>query len=56
MLQQRHREDALKLKVLRSQVKAGADALKRGDFLEIDDIDLDRYLETLTAATSKEAG
>lgn len=39
VLQQRRQEDALKLKVLRSQIKAGADALKRGDFVELDEID-----------------
>lgn len=49
VLQQRRREDALKLKLLRSQIKAGADALKRGDFVEIDEADLERYLAGLTA-------
>ncbi|MGH8224291.1 MAG: hypothetical protein ACREQZ_15085 [Woeseiaceae bacterium] len=36
---------------LRSQIKAGADALKRGDFIEVDEIDVDRYLEGLTTKT-----
>ena len=54
-LQQRRRQDALKLKALRSQIKAGADALRRGEFMEIEGTDLDRYLEGLTAATDKEA-
>ena len=49
-LQQRRREDALKLKALRTQIKAGVDALERGEFVEIDDADLDGYLEGLTAA------
>jgi antitoxin ParD1/3/4 len=40
-LQQRRKEDALKLKALRQQVKAGVDALERGDFVEIDDADLE---------------
>ena len=44
MLQQRRREDALKLKALRAQIKAGVDALDRGDFVEVDDADLDRFL------------
>lgn len=48
VLQQRRQEDALKLKVLRSQIKAGADALKRGDFVELDEMEVERYLEGLT--------
>jgi antitoxin ParD1/3/4 len=54
-LQQRRREDALKLKALRSQLKAGVDALKRGDFVEIDDADLENFLEKLTVAPAKRA-
>ena len=50
-LQQRRREDALKLKALRLHIKAGVDALDRGDFIQVDDADLDEYLETV-AATS----
>lgn len=34
VLQQRRQEDALKLKALRAQIKAGVDALERGDFVE----------------------
>jgi antitoxin ParD1/3/4 len=49
-LQQR-REDALKRKVLRAQIKAGVDALKRGDFVEVDDADL----EGLTTPSGKHA-
>ena len=49
-LQQRRREDALKLKALRMQIKAGVDALDRGEFTEIADSDLDRHLEGLTAS------
>ena len=52
-LQQRRQEDALKLKALRAQIKAGTDALARGDFTEIDDAKLDRYLERLKAAPGK---
>ena len=47
-LQQRRREDALKLKALRIQIKAGVDALDRGDFVEVDDAELEDYLESLT--------
>lgn len=53
-LQQRRREDALKLKALRIQVKAGIDALERGDFVEVDDAELDDYLEELTAHSDKQ--
>ncbi|MBV9508856.1 MAG: type II toxin-antitoxin system ParD family antitoxin [Caulobacteraceae bacterium] len=47
-LQQRRREDALKLQALRQHIKAGAEALRQGHFTEIDDRDLDTYLEHLT--------
>jgi antitoxin ParD1/3/4 len=46
-LQQRRREDALKLKALRVQIKAGVDALERREFAEVDDVDLESYLESL---------
>ena len=49
-LQQRRREEALKLKALRMQIKAGVEALQRGDFIEIDDGDLDHYLQGVTQA------
>ena len=52
-LQQRRREDALKLKALRIQVNAGLAELDRGDFVELDDAELDDYLETLTAASDE---
>lgn len=52
-LQQRRKEDALKLKALRQQIKAGTDALDRGDFVEIDDSELETFLERLTVATGK---
>lgn len=54
-LQQRRREDALKLKVLRAHIRAGLDDLERGEFTEIADADLERYLESLTAAGGKQA-
>ena len=47
VLQQRRQEDALKLKALRMQIKAGVDALERGDFIEVDEAELDDYLEGL---------
>jgi len=52
-LQQRRREDALKLKALRVQLKAGVEALERGEFTEVADADLERYLEGLMAAAGK---
>jgi antitoxin ParD1/3/4 len=36
-LQQCRREDKLRLKALRVQIKAGVDALERGDFVKVDD-------------------
>jgi antitoxin ParD1/3/4 len=48
VLQQRRREDALKLKALRMLIEAGVDALEEGDFAEVDDPDLETYLEGLT--------
>jgi antitoxin ParD1/3/4 len=53
VLQQKRREDALKLRALRAQVKAGLNALERGDFTEVADEDLDGYLEKLTARPGK---
>jgi antitoxin ParD1/3/4 len=55
VLQRQRREDALKLKALRIQIKAGFDALQRGDFAELPDADLDEYLEGLTGTPSKGA-
>ena len=54
-LQQRRQEDALKLKALRLQLKAGVDALERGEFTEVADGDLEHYLENLTPASRKPA-
>ena len=50
VLQRRRREDALRLRALRIHIKAGVDALERGDFIELDDGDLDGYLEALATA------
>ena len=54
-LQQRRREDALKLKALRAKIRMGSDALDSGEFIEIEDAELDLYLEGLTAAPGKNA-
>lgn len=53
VLQQRRKEDRLRLKALRAQIKVGIDAIDRGDFAEVEDADLDRYLERLTAPAAK---
>jgi antitoxin ParD1/3/4 len=53
LLQQRRREDALKVKALRMHLKAGIDALDRGDFIEVDEADLGDYLERLMAPASR---
>jgi antitoxin ParD1/3/4 len=53
VLQQRRREDSLKLKALRTQIKAGVDALDLGDFAEVEDADLEGYLERLTTPAAK---
>jgi antitoxin ParD1/3/4 len=55
VLQQRRKEDSLRLKALRAQIKAGTDALERGEFAEIDDADLKGYLERLTTPAAKRA-
>ena len=52
-LQRRRREDSLRLKALRAQIKVGTDALERGDFTEVDDADLEGYLERLTPAKKR---
>ncbi len=52
-LQQRRREDALKLKSLRAQIKAGADAIDRGAFVEIDDAHLESHVERLGTRPGK---
>jgi hypothetical protein len=36
-----------KLQVLRARLESGADAIARGDFFEVDDSDLEAYLEEL---------
>jgi antitoxin ParD1/3/4 len=52
-LEQRRREDELKLKALRMQIKAGIDAIKEGDFVEVEEGRLDGYLEELKATPTK---
>ena len=43
------RADALKLKALRAQLQAGIDALDRGEFVQLDEPDLEAYMTRLGA-------
>ncbi|NJO54520.1 MAG: type II toxin-antitoxin system ParD family antitoxin [Bacteroidales bacterium] len=52
-LQQRRAMDALKLERLRLSIKAGVAALDRGEHDEVEDADLDAYLDGLAAPTSR---
>ncbi len=52
-LQQRWKEDELKLKALRKLVREGASTLERGESDEVDDADLDAYLDRLGARASR---
>jgi antitoxin ParD1/3/4 len=49
ILQQRRAEDALKLERLRAAIQQGVAALERGAFTEVEDEDLDAYLDELAA-------
>jgi hypothetical protein len=37
---------------LRVQIKSGVDALEKGEFAEVDDVDLESYLQSLAAESS----
>jgi antitoxin ParD1/3/4 len=52
-LQQRRREDALKLKALRTRIEAGMDALERGEYVELTDAAPNGYLESLIRARGR---
>jgi antitoxin ParD1/3/4 len=54
-LQQRRREDVLKLKALRTQIRIGVEALRRDEFVEVTDVDLDAYLERFKIAPRRRA-
>ena len=55
VLQQRRREDSLRLKALRAQIKAGVEALDRGDFAEVEAGDREGSLDRLTPPAAKRA-
>jgi antitoxin ParD1/3/4 len=52
VLQHRREEDTLKLEALRLQIRAGAEALERGDYVEVAEQDLGRYLGGLGKTSS----
>jgi antitoxin ParD1/3/4 len=52
-LQQRRKQDELKLELLRAQIELGVTALERGDATEIDDGELEHYLAGLTAPRTR---
>jgi antitoxin ParD1/3/4 len=52
VLRQRQREDALKLKALRAQIKAGVEALDRGEYTDVADADLERYFDGLAGTAA----
>jgi antitoxin ParD1/3/4 len=52
-LQQRRKEDALKLKVLRAELLTGVAALDRGEFTDVDDAGLDDYLSKLSVTGTR---
>jgi antitoxin ParD1/3/4 len=51
-LQHRLQVDELKLELLRTHVKAGLDALERGEFTEVEDADLDATLDRLATSAA----
>ena len=49
VFQKRRQEDALKLEALRTLIRAGANALDQGEYAEIEDSDLVRFLDALAS-------
>jgi antitoxin ParD1/3/4 len=50
-LQQRRAEDALKLERLRASIRVGIEELERGEYSEVEDEDLDAFLDGLVEPT-----
>ena len=46
-LQQRRREDALKLERLRLRIQTGIDDLEKGEFVEVDEADREEFVDEL---------
>jgi antitoxin ParD1/3/4 len=55
-LQQRRREDALKLERLRLRIEAGIDDLDSGAFVEVEDEDLEAFFDTLRSTGEDRPG
>lgn len=54
-LRQRRQKDALRLRALKMQIEAGVAALERGDFIELDETELESYLDKLATGTGDNA-
>jgi antitoxin ParD1/3/4 len=52
-LQQRRKEDALKLERLRLRIAVGIDDLDRGDFVVVEEQDLEAFFDTLRQSEMK---
>ncbi len=52
-LQQRRAEEALKLDKLRVAIQQGVAALDRGDYTEVEEEDLDAYLDDLATSAGR---
>jgi antitoxin ParD1/3/4 len=52
-LKERRIERAIRLDKLRLSIREGAVALDRGDYIEVEDEDLDSYLDNLALPTSR---
>jgi len=46
-LEQRRKRDARKLAILRAHLTAGVAELERGDFVEVDETELESYIQNL---------
>ena len=53
VLQRQRQDEATRLNALRTQVRAGAEALERGEFAEVEEADLDSYLDGLMLVSDK---
>lgn len=49
-LQQRRKEDALKLERLRLRIQTGIDDLEAGEFVDVDEADLEGFFDVLRRA------
>jgi len=56
VLQRKRREDALKVRALRLHIRAGAEDIARGNFIDVDDADLEHFLEGVDRSVRKRPG